>query len=488
MSAAPAPRRVTLGSGSTVAVVGGGIAGLSAAWALLDAAPGMRVVVYEADGRLGGKLRSQDIGGRAVDVGPDAFVARRPEALELCQALGLGDELVAPASRAAYVWARGRLRRLPAGLALGVPTRLGPLARSGILSPAGVVRAALDLVGVGAASGAAGADRAVAAITRPRLGHQVTARLVDPLVGGIHAGDTRRMSAAAVYPPLLDAAVPGSVMRHLRRAAPSPPGPDTPVFLRVRGGMTRLVDALGAALSGRGAVLRTAAEVDRLDLTPDAGHHGHDGTRWVVHAGGEAEAAEAVVVATPATAAARLLGPVDDALGAELAAVPQATVTIVTMRVPTAGVGRPLDGTGFLVPAESGMLVTACTWLSAKWPEMEVPGEVLLRASVGRFGDDRHLSMTDDLIAERVVAELGPLMELRATPAETVVTRWPDAFPQYEVGHLARVAEIERRVAALPNLAVAGAALRGVGIPACIDSGRRAASALVGGGVVVGRT
>jgi len=478
----------TIGVTSTVAVVGGGIAGLSAAWAVLEAVPQARVVVYESGDRMGGKLRSEQIGGREVDVGPDAFVARRPEALELCQALGLGDELVAPASRVAFVWARGRLRPLPAGLALGVPTRLGPLVRAGILSPAGVARAALDLTGASAPT-RGGPDRAVADITRRRLGHEVTARLVDPLIGGIHAGDTRHMSTAAVYPPLLEAAGHRSVMRHLRHTTPAPS--DAPVFLRVRSGMTRLVDALSSALIEGGVTLRTATTVERLDPPGRAGarptHEGDD-ARWVVHAGPHAESADAVVVATPATTAARLLGPVDDVLGAELAAIPYATVTIVTMRVPATGVGRPLDGTGFLVPAESGRLVTACTWLSAKWPHLAVPGEILLRASVGRFGDDRHLSMTDGEIADGVVRELGPLMDMRAAPTEVVVTRWPDAFPQYTVGHLARVAEIERAAAALPNLALAGAALRGVGIPACIDSGRRAAASLVGRGVAVGQT
>ena len=477
----------TLDAGATVAVVGGGIAGLSAAWALLDAAPHLRVVVYESDDHLGGKLRSAEIGGRPVDVGPDAFVARRPEALELCRALDLGDELVAPASRVAYVWARGRLRRLPAGLALGVPTRLTPLARSGILSPAGVLRTAIDLTGVVPPSHA-GDDGAVADITGRRLGRQVTARLVDPLIGGIHAGDTQQMSAAAVYPPLLDADAHRSVMRHLRGATPAPS--DAPVFLRVRSGMTRLVEALGAALSARGVMLHTATPVRRLEPPASAGaragRHG-EGGRWMVHSGSHPEAADAVVVATPATTAARLLGPVDDALGAALAAIPYATVTIVTMSLPATAVGQPLDGTGFLVPAESGRLLTACTWLSTKWPQLQLPGEVLLRASVGRFGDDRHLSMTDDEIAGRAAAELGSLMDLRAAPTETIVTRWPDAFPQYAVGHLQRVAEIERRVAALPNVAVAGAALRGVGIPACIDSGRRAAASLVGDSIAVGQ-
>ena len=191
---------------ATVAVVGGGIAGLSAAWALSSVAPAVHVVVLESDGRLGGKLYTRAIGGRAVDLGPDAFLARRPEAVALCRELGLGDELISPGSRTAYVWARGRLRPLPGGLALGVPTRLGPLARSRIVSPLGLGRATVDRLGWPPrrrAGAFAGADRAVADITRRRLGREVTELLVDPLIGGIHAGDTTQMSAAAVFPALL---------------------------------------------------------------------------------------------------------------------------------------------------------------------------------------------------------------------------------------------------------------------------------------------
>ncbi|HTZ08754.1 MAG TPA: FAD-dependent oxidoreductase, partial [Acidimicrobiales bacterium] len=207
----------------TVVVVGGGIAGLSAALALASAPGAPRVVVLEASARLGGKLASAEIGGRTVDLGPDAFLARRPEAVDLCRELGLGPDLVAPGRRNAFVLARGRLRPLPDGLALGVPTRLAPLARSGILSPPGLARAALDLASPGRGpSRPPGSvpDRAVAAVTTARLGREVTELLVDPLVGGIHAGDTARMSAAAVFPPLLEAAPGHSLMRALR-----PPGP-----------------------------------------------------------------------------------------------------------------------------------------------------------------------------------------------------------------------------------------------------------------------
>jgi len=489
----------------TVVVVGGGIAGLAAAWALTSAEPAARVVVLEATERLGGKVHSSAIGGRAVDLGPDAFLARRPEAVALCRELGLGDELVSPASRRAFVWARGRLRPLPPGLALGVPTRWGPLARSGILSPLGAGRVALDLLRWPThphRDAEASADRPIADITRRRLGREVTASLTDPLIGGIHAGDTTQMSAAAVFPALLAAdAHGGSLMRALRVDAPSGPpvdnahhrgaGAELPVFHTVRGGLGRLVDALADQLRGRGVEVQVRAPVEHLErCRPHDGERGRedrDAPGWALRGVHQTWKADAVIIATPARAAAALLESVDASVATQLAAIDYAEVTLLTLVVPTEGMARPLDGTGFLVPADAGCLMTACTWLTSKWPYLQRPGDVLLRASMGRFGDERARHMADDEIVEHVVAELGAMLGLRARPTEAVVTRWHEAFPQYPVGHLERVCAIEQAVARLPAMALAGAAYRGVGIPACIASGRRAADAVLGRPVVTGQ-
>jgi len=485
-----------------VVVVGGGIAGLSAAWELTSAVPGTRVVVLESGPRLGGKLHTGAIGGHPVDLGPDAFLARRPEAVTLCRELGLEDELISPESRTAYVWARGRLRRLPAGLALGVPTRLGPLARSGIVSPLGVGRAALDLLGRPSrpdGDAPTGADRTVAEITRRRLGREVTARLVDPLIGGIHAGDTARMSAAAVFPALLEAAAQGgSLMRALRPTTPSsiPAAGHTtaarggpPVFHTVRGGLSRLVDTLAAALATRGVEVQLRAPVDRLELHSNedgAGPEGLGPARWSVHGPHRTVEADGVIIATPAAATAALLHPVDHTLAATVGAIAYADVTLVTLQMPEGSIGHSLEGTGFLVPVGAGHLITACTWLDSKWPELRRPGVILLRASMGRFGDDRPTRMSDDEIVGRVLDDLGPILGLRARPTEVVVTRWPGAFPQYALGHIERVTSIENGAARLPALALAGAAYHGVGIPACIASGRRAARMVLGRPVATG--
>ncbi len=487
------------GTPQTVAVVGGGIAGLSAAWELVRAEPAVRVIVFEGDGRLGGKLRTGTFGGREVDLGPDAFVARRPEALALCAELGLTEDLVAPGVRGASVWARGRLRPLPDGLALGVPTRFGPLLRSGICSPAGLARPALDLLwpargtpgrgasGPGSPGGETESDLAVGGVVRRRMGAQVTSRLAGPLIGGIHAGNVDLMSAAAVFPALLEAdRQRGSLMRALAATLPARATTgETPVFLTLRGGMGRLVDVLSRALVERGVELRTGTTVGELGRLGPA-----DDGPWVVGTdpvggagGGAGPEADGIVVAVPAPAAAHLLRPHDGALADALETVTYASVAIITFRFSAEAVGHPLDGSGFLVPRGEGAapdpLVTACTWLTSKWPELARPGDVLIRASVGRQGDDRHTSMSDDQLGRHCLDELGPMIDIRRPPDEVLVTRWPDAFPQYTVGHLSRVAAMEASAAGLPRLALAGAALHGVGIPACIGSGRRAARAVL---------
>jgi protoporphyrinogen/coproporphyrinogen III oxidase len=315
--------------------------------------------------------------------------------------------------------------------------------------------------------------------------NEVTSHLVDPLIGGIHAGDTAVMSAAAVFPALLEAATRrGSLMRALRpvTSLPATAG-DDPVFHSVRGGLSRLVDALGAALVERGVELRLQTSVDRLERRGAAGDHGASGEpaggRWALHTPQGSLEADGVVIATPAPGAAALLEPVEPAVASVLATIDYADVTLVTMRFRPDDIGRTLDGTGFLVPAGAGCLITACTWLTSKWPELRRPGDVLLRASLGRYGDDRPSRLSDAEIVDRVRRDLEPMVGLRSEPMETVVTRWPEAFPQYTLGHVDRVASIERAVARLPSVALAGAAYHGVGIPACIASGRRAAAAVL---------
>jgi protoporphyrinogen/coproporphyrinogen III oxidase len=451
-----------------VVVVGGGIAGLAAAHELV-ATGGVDVTVLEASDRLGGKVRTEPFAGVPLDAAPDAFLARRPEAMQLCEELGLTDRLVPPATGEAWVWTRGRLRRLPTGLVLGLPTDPVALARSGVLTPLGSARAAVEPWLPGATLAG---DVTIGSVVRRRLGAEVQERLIDPLLGGINAGDTDDLSIDAVAPQLAAAARRSrSIVRGARALTATGPGaPTGPVFYGLPGGMEELVRALTRRLEAAGVELCTGAAVTSLA----AGGSG----RWRVGtADGEVHDADGVVLAAPAFVTAPLLGEVAPEVGATLDAISYASVTLVALAYPADAVPGPLEGSGFLVPRSEGRLMTACSWASSKWAHLGTTGQVLLRVSAGRAGDTRADALDDDALVERLRVELEAAMGLRAEPTEVRVTRWPRAFPQYAPGHLDRMtAAMAALGRAAPGVTLAGAALGGVGLPACIGSGRTAAS------------
>ena len=459
---------------ATVAVVGGGVAGLAAAWevALRGPATGVsaRVVVLEAQGRLGGKIVAADLGGRHVDGGADAFVARVPAGIELCRELGLDGELESPAANRAFVWTRGRLRPLPAGLVTGVPSDLLGLARSGTVSVRGLARAALDLV-LPPTAPPPGGDWAVGQLVAARFGREVQERVVDPLLGGIHAGRSERLSLAATAPQLAAAAGRHRSLLRGLRATGVPPPAGGPVFVSVAGALDRLVTRLAERLQAQGVEVRTTCPVEEL-RRGEAARDG--GPAWFLRTPGGHLTADAVVLAVPAPAAAGLLRPLAPAASATLSGIEHASVALVLLAYPAVAMGRPLDGSGFLVPRVDGRLMTACSWYTSKWPARARGGEVVLRASVGRWGEDA-LGLTDGELVRRVCEELADAMGVTGPPSAARVVRWKDAFPQYTVGHLDRVERVEAEVSRLPGLALAGAALRGIGVPACIDQGRQAA-------------
>ncbi|HLY82471.1 MAG TPA: protoporphyrinogen oxidase [Acidimicrobiales bacterium] len=439
-------------------MVGGGIAGLAAAWELRDRAD---VTVFEP-ARLGGKLQTETFLGHLVDMGADAFIARVPEALALCEELGIDGDLVAPSATKALLWAGGRLRPLPDGLVLGVPGRLGPLLRSGILTPAGIVRASLDLV---LPRTEWPDDLAVADLVAARFGRQVADRLVDPLLGGIHAGRTDRLSVEATAPQLATAARRSrSLLLGLRRSPSPAPGP---VFLAPRLGMQALVDRLVAALAEVGVGF-VREEVVSLD--------DENGGLVRLEPGG---AFDRVVLAVPAATAAKLIKAVSPEAAAGLGDIRTASVALATLAYP-AGLPIPQDASGFLVPRGEGRLMTACSFGSRKWPHWSDPDTDVLRVSAGRAGDDRPFELDDERLVERLDVEVSEALHTTASPSAWRVSRWPGAFPQYAVGHLRHVATIDAALRrAAPHLALAGASYRGSGIPACIASGRRGAALLV---------
>jgi protoporphyrinogen/coproporphyrinogen III oxidase len=464
-----------------VAVVGGGITGLAAARDLVEG--GAEVTLFEA-GPLGGKIRTERFAGHRVELGADAFLTRVPDAVALCAELGLEADLVAPSAGRAALWWHDRLVDLPPDLVLGAPARLRGVARSGILSPLGLVRAAVDRV---LPATPPPADVSVRQLIAARFGAEVADRLVDPLVGGIHAGRTAELSAAATTPQLLAAARGRrSLMEALRASAPPPGGP---VFLAPRGGVGELTDRLVTGLIAAGATIERRAVLG-VRATGEPG-----GTTEAGEPGGTTEAGErtagrgalvvegvphpfdGAVLALPAATAAGLLGP---AAPAGLADIPTASVTMTLLAYKAADLPLPPGLSGFLVPRVAGRLMTACSFASTKWPHWADVGTSLLRVSVGRDGDDRQDRLDDDALVAALVAEIGQALGTAARPIESRVVRWPGSFPQYRVGHLDLVARIEadlrRRI---PTVALAGASYRGSGIPACIRSGRRAAASVL---------
>jgi oxygen-dependent protoporphyrinogen oxidase len=436
-----------------IVVVGGGLAGLSAAYRLAER--GAAVTLLEQAPALGGKLHTGELAGRPVEAGAEAFLVRDSAAMELARAVGLGEALVHPATNRAAIAVGGRLRPMPGGTLFGVPGNLSTL--DGVAA----ADAALDRDG-GRPLLAAGEDIAVGTLVRARLGDEVADRLVDPMLGGVYAGRADGLSLATTIPVLAAACresptLTGAVNAVLR-ARPANAGP---VFATIQGGMSRLVDALAGRL---GPAVRLRATVRELGRIPT-------GWRLLVGAG-EIVEADAVVLAVPARPASRLLSTVDATAAGTLGTLDYASVALVSLALPA--VDLP-ELSGFLVPATEGYAVKAATFFTRKWSHHNrADGLVLLRASLGRYGDEQVLQRDDaDLVAlvRRELAELigRPL----PAPVDAAVSRWGGALPQYAPGHLDRVAAVR---AALPTtLAVAGAALDGVGIPACVRSGQAAA-------------
>ncbi|MEY9872733.1 oxygen-dependent protoporphyrinogen oxidase [Streptacidiphilus sp. MAP12-33] len=457
-----------------VVVVGGGIAGLAAAARLRGVVDGVeraRVTLLEASPRFGGKLKSGEVGGVGVDLGAESMLARRPEAITLARAVGLGDALQPPTTAKASIWTRGALRPMPTGHLMGVPGDLAALAASGVVSPEGLARAAEDAT---LPRTEVGEDIAVGEYVAARLGREIVDRLVEPLLGGVYAGHADAISLSAAVPQLLAiaqrerSAVEG-VHAALAVAAQSPN--PAPVFTGIDGGIGRLPGAVADACRAAGAELRTDTAVASLRRAPDG---------WALRTeGGEQLVADAVVLAVPAPVAARLLADLAPDAAAELGEIAYAGMALVTLAFHRAELG-PLPGSGFLVPPVDGRAIKASTFSSNKWGWLDkaAPESFVLRTSLGREGEEAVLDLDDAELVARSRADLREAAGITATPYATAVTRWRGGLPQYPVGHPQRVARIESAIAALPGLALCGAAYHGVGIPACIADGWRAAAAV----------
>jgi oxygen-dependent protoporphyrinogen oxidase len=441
-----------------VAVVGGGVTGLTVAYRLLRADPSIEVTVLEAGAIAGGKLRGVAVGDLVLPAGADSFLARKPWAVQLCRELGI--DLETPGTSGAYLWTDTGLVPLLKDAPFGIPGDIGDLVRWPGLSPAGRRRAAQDLIRRARKSDD---DESLGHLLRRRFGDEATDLALAPLLAGLHAGDVDRLSVRATFPDLATwERAQGSLFRGSqatsRLARKSQLGP---MFARPRGGVERLTDELAAHLGDRvrrGAVI-TGVEPGRVSLE-----------------GGDVVDADAVVLTTPAHEAARLLGASASEAAAELAGIPYASTAVVLMVYPEdTHAGLP-DGTGFVVPRGRAPM-TAATWLSAKWPSEAFGTRAVVRCYVGAVGEEDVLDAPDADIVDACARHLAAVVRLPDEPDRSAVVRWPASMPQYEVGHVERVARI--RAALPPGIVVVGQGYDGVGVPDCVRAATETAERLV---------
>jgi oxygen-dependent protoporphyrinogen oxidase len=465
-----------------VVVIGGGLSGLAAAHRLVARAGVARrpveVVVLEATKRIGGTIWTEHRDGFTLEGGPDSFITNKPWGVDLCRALGLGPQLLGTdgSHRRSFVVRQGRLVPVPEGFVLLAPSRLAPILTTPILSWRGKLRLLMDLV---LPRKADDADESLAAFVRRRLGREALDRLVQPLVGGIYTADPAELSLRATLPQF--AAMEqehGSLIlaalrqaRQARAAARAASGARYGLFVTLADGMEALPRALAAALPP--GSLRRGAAARRVAQPDPAGP-------WVVEMlDGPPIEAGAVVLATAAHAAARLIDGFDSELALHLRSIPYASSAIVTVAYPRDRVAHPLDGFGVVVPAIEGRSILAVSFLSVKFPRRAPAGTALLRVFVGGATQPELFDLDDEALTALVRRELAELLGVSGDPLLVDVARHPRAMPQYTLGHQGRVAQIQRQVARHPRLALAGNAYDGVGIPDCIRSGQEAAEAIL---------
>ena len=467
----------------TVAVIGGGISGLSTAYALHEraAAAGIpiRCTVVDAAPVWGGKIVTHRVGDLVTEAGPDSFLSQKPAGLDLCDKLGLADQLINTneTSKRACVFSRGRLHELPEGLVVIVPSQLGPFLRSGLLSWTGLARMGLDLV---VPTKRSPGDESLAAFFRRRVGRQAFERMLEPLMAGIYAGDAEQMSVQATFPRFVELEQQyGSVIRGMMTArkvdSSMPSGRKRTMFVSLKNGLSDLVAALVHRLTDQGVALRGGCAVDALRV------RSHQPARWmydVILNDGSALSVDSLVLATPAYVSAELVRPLTPIAGGLLEMIPYASTATIAMAYPRA-VSGAVEGFGFVVPRAEGRDLIAATWTSLKWPHRAPPDQLLVRCYVGGVGREAILQLDDQALVARVRTELATICGVTAEPGFVEVNRWMNAMPQYTLGHLERLNQIEGALSRYGGLILTGAGYRGVGIPDCIRDGAVAAERVV---------
>jgi len=465
------------GARRRVAVIGGGITGLAAAQHLRELDPAIDVSLFEAGARWGGVLRTERIGGYLVEHSADNFLTTPPVAIELCRRIGLGDRLLSTdeRNRRASIVHGGQLHGVPEGFMLMVPSKAWPVLLSPLLSWRGKLRLLAErFVRQRRETG----DESIASFARRRLGVEAFERLVQPLVGGIYTGNAERLSLAATMPRFVEmerrfgSLTRGALAQRSSQPTNNESGARYGMFVAPADGMQSVVDALVTRLPPES--LHLGASVERLTFEPDR--------RWrLMLAERPAESFDAVILATPAHRAAALIESFAPQAAAELRTIECASSAVCVLGVAEEQIAKPLDGFGFVVPESEARSILSTSFSSRKYAGRAPQGRVLMRVFVGGAQRPDLAGLPDEELKTLVLRELGELIGLRGEPELFRVVRWPKTMPQYHVGHLERVAQIEAQLAERPGLFLAGSAYRGVGIPHCITSAQQAAERIVNG-------
>ena len=491
-------------SAMRVAVVGGGIAGLSAAYHLQEDARSAGIpldcTLIERDTRLGGKVVTGHVDGFNVEGGPDSFLTQKPWGIELCKRIGLQDRLIGTNDASKQVWVlwKGKLRKLPDGVLLVVPTRFQPFVFSNLITPWGKLRMGMDLV---IPARRDDSDESVANFIRRRLGSEALDKIAEPLMGGVHVSDPERQSLLAAFPRFATIEKKyGSLVRGMvagRRAHP-PTGKSLPPFMTLRGGLDELPSTLAAKLDttrvllGRtvDAIHQTAVPSDHTSPAMAGRSGGSDGGHplgrplaggpyhLVLDDGSRLEV-DAVVLATPARDAANLVDGFAPALAAKLRTIRYVSTATVSFGYRRGAISHPLKGFGFVIPRKEHRKITGCTWSSTKFDNRAPADSVLIRCFLGGATDETPALAPEDVMVRYAREEVRSLMGITAEPVLTQVYRWRNGHPQYDVGHLDLLAQIDALCAAQPGLALAGSSYRGIGLPDCIHSGALAAQTVL---------
>lgn len=440
-----------------IAIIGGGISGLAAAFELSQR--GLPFRLFEASSRAGGLIRTEHRDGFTIDAAADSMLAAKPSARQLCEQLGLSARLVEMQHpRSAFVLSRNRLFPLPAPSVLGLPATFGGAMRFTLLPLDARIRILVEPFVASRVHG----DESVRSFFTRRFGARATELVAQPLLGGIHAGDVAQLSVRSLFPQLIEAEQSGSVLRGLGRRG----GVAGNTFESLSGGMETLPQAIAGSLPAPS--VRYGSEVNAVTATGDG---------WSIAVPGGTDRATAVILATPMQVTARLLNAIDEQAAALCAGIPHASSVAVALAWPQHAIAHPLRGSGFVVARQPGARVTACTWTSSKWSDRAPAGYALLRAFIGGVHDPDAIDMGDEELAAIARRELAPVLGIQGAPVLTRIYRWRDASPQMQVGHGDRVTKVLARLEGHRGIFITGRGFRAVGIPDCIADARRAAAA-----------